>query len=318
MDVRQLRTIVHVAELGRISLAAERLHIAQSALTRQIQSLEDELRVKLFRRHGRGVELTEHGEAVFARATVILREIEGIYSDTKFDPATVSGEVSFGIPPTVADVLAGALIERCLRAYPQIKVRIVTGYSGYVLDWLQRGFVDIGILYEAKHPPTIKLQPLLTEQLFLIERRAGDRPARDGISLAELAATPLVLPGRQHGLRQLLDDLLGRHGHMLNPLAEMDSLPAQIDLVRRGVAATVLPLLPVFDDVRAGKLSAVPLTGLDVPRTLMLATPIDRMLTPATRLFSELVVAEINDLSASGRWTGVSLLRDMPDWHIAN
>jgi hypothetical protein len=72
VELRQLRTFVHVAELGSFSAAAERLHIAQPALSRLIQVLEQELGVHLFRRHGRGAVLTEQGRLLLARATLAI------------------------------------------------------------------------------------------------------------------------------------------------------------------------------------------------------------------------------------------------------
>src|ERR1700675_1303336 len=107
MELRQLRSFVHIAELGSFSLAAERLHIVQPALTRQIQSLETELGVRLFVRHGRGVMLTSQGEALSFRAIAILREVEQVRSDFRTDGNFLSGEISFGMPPTVAEVLSG-------------------------------------------------------------------------------------------------------------------------------------------------------------------------------------------------------------------
>ena len=80
----------------------------------------------------------------------------------------------------MTDALAGPLIERCLKSYPRIKVRIVTGYSGYVLDWLQRGTVDIGILYEAHRPPTKTSRRTLPCPTMAT---AGFRPSLDSLGL---------------------------------------------------------------------------------------------------------------------------------------
>lgn len=305
MEVKQLRTFVHVAELGSISLAAERLHIAQSALTRQIQALEAEVEAQLFRRHGRGVVLTDQGTALFARATVILREIEQARAEIKSEHAVLSGEVSFGMPPTVADVLSGVLIEKFSRLHPRVKLRVVSGYSGHVLDWLQRGVIDLGVLYENRLPSTIKSQPLLVEQLFLIEP-ARERPAPPPTAdLAEVATLRLVLPSRRHGLRLLIDSVAAQAGYVFDPVVEADSLPVQIDLVRRGLGATILPFLPVFAEVEAGVLSARPIVAPEITRRLVLASVVDRPPTPAIQHFAAMVVAEVAELVESGRWKAI-------------
>ena len=134
MELRQLRTFVHVAELGSFSAAAERLHIAQPALSRQIQILEQELGVNLFRRHGRGAVLTEQGQLFLPRATLVLRELERAREELRSDDTDLAGQVSFGMPPTVADVLSTPLIEHFSASHPQVKLRVASGYSGHVLD----------------------------------------------------------------------------------------------------------------------------------------------------------------------------------------
>jgi LysR family nitrogen assimilation transcriptional regulator len=305
MELRQLRTFVHVAELGSISLAAERLHIAQSALTRQIQALEAELQARLFVRHGRGVVLTPQGTSLFTRATVILREVEQARAEIKSEKTVLSGEVSFGMPPTVADVLSGALIEKFSRRHAQVKLKVVSGYSGYVLDWLQRGIIDLGILYELKQLPMIKSLPLLVEELFLIERADPQAARAPHASLSEVASLRLVLPSRQHGLRLLLDGVAATAGHTLDPVVEADSLPVQIDLVRRDLGATILPFLPVFADVEAGVLSARPIVAPKITRRLVLATAVDRPVGPAIQRFATLVMSEVTELVRSGRWGGI-------------
>ena len=109
MDIRQLRTFVHVAELGSFSKAADRLHIAQPALSRQIRLLESELKAALFIRHGRGVRLTDAGTLFLDRASGILRQIEQARADVAAEAGDVSGEVSIGVPPSVGIVLTGHL-----------------------------------------------------------------------------------------------------------------------------------------------------------------------------------------------------------------
>lgn len=312
MEIKQLRTFVHVAEVGSISVAAERLRVAQSALTRQIQALESELQVRLFRRHGRGVSLTYEGASLLSRATVILREVEQARTEIRSELAVVSGAVSFGMPPTVADVLSGALIEKFSQLHPQVKLRAVSGYSGHVLDWLQRGIIDLGILYEIKQSAMVMSTPLLVEQLFLVERADLGGGKSAVAPFREVASRRLVLPSRQHGLRLLVDAVAARDGYELDPIAEADSLPVQIDLVRRGIGATILPFLPVFAEVEAGVLLSRPIIEPEITRRLVLANAVDRPTSPAIRRFAEMIVSEVSELVRDGRWRGILPEHDRP------
>ncbi len=261
------------------------------------------------------MELTTQGAALFARATVILREVEQARAEIKVDGKHLTGEVSFGLPPTVADLLSGPLIETFSRLHPQVRLRVSSGYSGHVLEWLQRGIIDLGILYEIKHPPMIRSRPLLVERLFLVEK---GRPGAAGSDLAfsDVLVRRLILPSKQHGLRVLLDEIAAQGSHSIGPVAEVDSLPAQIDLVRRGMGSTILPLLPVASDVEKGVLSVRPIILPEIKRRLILANTLDRPMSAATRLFADTVVEEVSKLVRHGLWKGVlpenDIARDMP------
>lgn len=306
LELRQIRTFVHVAELGSISAAAERLHVAQPALSRHLQALEQELGVRLFQRHGRGVSLTAAGNLLLSRSTGVLRELDGMRDDLRKAEDEPSGQVSFALPPTVAEVLCGPLVERFSCRFPQVRVSIATGYSGYVLDWLQRGVVDVAVLYDVVAAPTLRLQRLLTERLHLIRRPEDMAAASGGVAVETLFEQRLILPRAQHGLRRLLDAVAAEKGRELTPVIEVDSLPLQLDLVRRGFGATVLPAGAAYADIKAGRLVAQALVAPDVTRQLVLATPVDRPASRAARFFVEAIEETTRSLVESGMWGGAA------------
>lgn len=168
MDLRQLRSLVQIVELGSITGAADRLNIAQPSLSRQVKALEEELGVPLLCRHGRGVMPTEEGERLARRARVILEDVQNLASDISAGSGPLSGTVTLGLPPTVSEVLATHLVERTMAEYPEVKLRITSGFSGHVQDWLLRGKIDIGIAYDGRKAPAIRSQPIIVERLFLI------------------------------------------------------------------------------------------------------------------------------------------------------
>ena len=151
MNLKQLNTFVHVAELGSLSKASDRLRTVQPALSRQIRMLEDELGVELFSRHGRGMALTEAGDLLRTRALAILRQLEETKADISEHAGLVRGRVVLGIPPTVGDVLAARLVKEFLRQYPDVTLRIVPAFTGFLLDWLQRGEIDVAIMYKPEN-----------------------------------------------------------------------------------------------------------------------------------------------------------------------
>ncbi len=111
MDVVQLKTLIHVAELGSLSRAAHRLHVAPPALSRQIRQLEKELGVYLFERHGRGMIITEAGSEVLQHAIRVMDELEAIRCSVMGGQTAFCGAVAIGTTPTIAEIVTVPLVK---------------------------------------------------------------------------------------------------------------------------------------------------------------------------------------------------------------
>ncbi|KZL15483.1 HTH-type transcriptional regulator CynR [Pseudovibrio axinellae] len=308
MDFRQLRNFIQVVELSSITAAAERLNIAQPALSRQIKALEEELSVSLLRRHGRGVMPTEEGIRLSQRAKVILKDMQDLAGDISGNTAPLSGTLRLGLPPTVSEILATHLIERTMEVYPEVKLRVISGFSGHVQDWLLRGKIDLGVAYAGQRSPSIKAQPIIIEQLFLIQS-AKTRDGQDGvpISAREALVGPLILPNPEHGLRGHVDSIAVKEKIEMNVVLEIDILPTMLAFVEGGLGSTILPLVSVTRQIREEKLIARPVVRSTIDRTLVLMTPLNR---PGSRLstkFSEFLTSEVHAMVTSGQWPGTNL-----------
>src|SRR4051812_7541515 len=146
-DFKRLGYFLQIAELGSLSRVAERLNIAQPSLSRQVRLLENELGVALFSRNGRGMQLTDAGEALRVRITGPLRLVGHALNEIRALPSAAAGVVTFGMPPTTVAVLGAPLTRRVATLAPNISLQIVDSCSGHLLDWLQRGQLDAAILY---------------------------------------------------------------------------------------------------------------------------------------------------------------------------
>jgi LysR family transcriptional regulator, nitrogen assimilation regulatory protein len=281
MDLSQLRTFVHTAELGSLSKAAGRLRIAQPALSRQIRLLEEELGVRLFDRHGRGMVLTEHGRAILGRASRILGELDELKTSVGGAEGELSGHVAVGLSPTIADVVAVPLIAAFRARHPKVVVRLVSAYSGYLLEWLHRGEVELAILYDPRSTRALRSFPLMRESLFLIGAPDAGLSRDEPVPFRDVIREPLLLPSTRQDLRTILETYALEAGVTLDVTVETDSYSALKDLVRNGFGRTILPLAPIFEDVSAGRLSAAPLVDPAPTRQLTLAFPSDRPVSRA-------------------------------------
>ena len=168
MEISQLRTLIHVAELGSLSKAADRMNIAQPALSRQVRMLEQELGIALFARHGRGMVLTAQGREILTHATRVMAELEEIRARAGDTGSAFSGQIAIGLPPTVADIISGPLVAAFGKTHPKARLRLVSAYSGYLLDWLQRAEIDMAVLYNPGAVRSLRKQPILIENPFVI------------------------------------------------------------------------------------------------------------------------------------------------------
>lgn len=304
MDLSQLRTLLAVAELGSLSKAADRLRIAQPALSRQIRLLEDELGTPLFERHGRGMVITEIGRQIVGRAARILSEVNEIFGDVADLSASLSGHVVIGMPPTVAEIITVPLVAAFRDSHPNMELRFVSAFTGYLLDWLQRGEIDVAVLYDPRPTRSLRSTPLLLESLFLIGPAGSPLSLYRAVPFRQLGAETLFLPSQRHGLRSILERYAADAGITLTVRVEADSLSTLKDLVKSGLGTTVLPLPSIHDDVAAGRLTAAPLIDPSPTRRLVLSFPSDRPISRAARFAADSITAIATELVTRGVWSG--------------
>lgn len=304
MDLRQLNTFLAVAELGSLSRAADQLRIAQPALSRHIHRLEEELKTALFLRHGRGMVLTESGKKLRIRASGILRQVEETKKDLLDEVGIVRGQVAIGIPPTVSCLIASRLVERYLSQYPEVTLRVIQAFSGHLLEWLQHGEIDIAVVYSGHESTGIRFTPLLIEQLYFVPPASGARLGQQSVTLAEITDQPLVLPGPQQGLRQLIETAAHDQNVSLTIAVEADDFQLTKDLALKGLYGTILPLAAIQTEVAAKRLTAIPIGTPPLSRQLAIARLRGRRSSHAVRLFCDLMHREVQDMVVSGLWNG--------------
>jgi DNA-binding transcriptional LysR family regulator len=302
MDISQLRTLVHVAELGSVSKAADRLNIAQPALSRHIRLLEEELGTALFDRHGRGMVITDTGREVLAHAVRIIAQMDAIRDTVATGRTSFRGSLSIGTTPTVAEIVTGPLVTRLREMHPHLALRLGSAYSGHLLDWLQRGQVDVAVSYNPTHKHALRIIPIMLETLLLVSAGRGD--GTEEVPFSRLSELELVLPSPGHMLRDIVEECARRVGIRIRVVVEADSFQTLINLVRDGVGATVLPLAPIYSLVEAGHLSATRLTDPTPTRELVVAFAADRPVSPAARFAGRTIVEIALDLARRGIWVG--------------
>jgi LysR family nitrogen assimilation transcriptional regulator len=296
MELRSLAYFVRVAELGSITRAASHLHLAQPALTRHVQRLEEELGVALFTRANRGVRLTEAGQKLLDGATRILRDVERTGDEIRAQDAHPSGRIILGVTPTLCPVLVPDLFAAMRAEFPRIELKVMHAGMIRLEEFLIDGRVDIALLSELSRSRLILSTGLGREEMVLVTK-PGARAA--GIVIgAELSRTKLVLGD---GLRAAMDALLAGRGIELNVAVEINDHETIRLMVARGVAASILPYSSVARECAAGLVEAHRLTTEGIFRTLALGVRVSRSASLAREAVARAITAIVSDLERGGR-----------------
>lgn len=304
MEISQLKTLIHVAELGSVSKAANRLGIAQPALSRQIRLMEEELKAPLFVRHGHGMVLTELGRQVLQPAGGALACLDEIVKLAHQGQHSFRGRVRFGMTPTVAEIMSVPLAKRVRAEHPGLSLCLSSAFSGHLLDWLKREEIDCCVSYDPQVTGAVRTQPLLTEALMLVGNAASGLSENAPVPFSDLSGESMVLPSPLHGLRRIIDQCASKAGITIAPTLEADSFGAMIDLVCAGFGMTILPAAPLYHRIRHGELKVSKLINPEPSRRVVMIYPADRSISPATRYAGESFAKLAATLVEDGIWKG--------------
>lgn len=307
MDLRQLRYFVALATQRNFNRAADVLHIAQPALSRQIKLLEAELGLTLFERHARGATPTQEALLLLDRAGSLLRQAEQLKFDMQGLHTTPRGPVAVGLSPGIAPLLVRPLFERIARDYAEIELKIVEGFAPDLHEQLIHGVVDVAILNGAAYLANVDSTPLLTEPLCAIAPWADEKLTDEPIDLAALSDVSLILTGiPKSGIRLELEPAAARAGIRLRTIIEVETIAVAQDLVRAGAGWTVHFAAAVREGLEDQSLRATPIRELHLERSLgrSIGRPMSRAAITVSQTLIEIVRAE----AQTGRWRNARLL----------
>jgi DNA-binding transcriptional LysR family regulator len=295
VQLHQLSYVVAVAEERHFTRAADRLHLAQPSLSRQVRLLERELGVLLFHRGpGLGlVTLTADGEALLPFIRRVLADVEATRAEARALTGMSRGRLSIGATPSlITRVLAPALVE-FHASHPGIDLLVVEAGSRQLVRLLASGEVDLALVVLPINDPLVATAPLFDDPLVLAV--APDHPlaARRQVAVAELDGLALVMFREGYDLREVTLAACrdaGVEPRLVSQGGEMDGVLA---FVAAGLGAAVVPAIAMPSE---SKLRAIPFEGPGLSRTVALAHRADRPVPRAARaLVAQLAALEITN-----------------------
>ncbi len=234
MTLRQIRHFIAVAETGSISAAAQAVFISQSTLTLAIQQLEEEIGVRLFDRHAKGMTLTHQGHQFLRQSHLILATVDNAKRSLQQSTGQIAGNLTIGVSSLVAGYYLADLITRFQRAFPNVQTHVIEDERSYIEHLLVSGEIDIGVLIlsnlEDRHALQTEVLTQSPHRLWLPPRHP--LLEHDSISLSDVAREPLI---------QLNADEMGLHTQRIWARASLTPTvslrTASVEAVRSLVAA---------------------------------------------------------------------------------
>lgn len=272
MDFRDIVAFVNVARLESFSRAAERLHLAQSALSRRVLRLEQHLGVPLLERHPRGVRATAAGQVLLERAGKLETDMRLIEEEIRALGRAPMKELHLAMPQGAARLFAVAVVDRYRKLWPHVKLHLDERGSAANREAVLAGETDLVLLYGAEAGPELTLRPLLLERLLVL----GPPPPRNGeapavYDLEELARLPLILPGHPHGYRRIVERATAKRGLTPNIILEVNGFATSLTMVQQGLGYTISTYPPAQSAIETGTLIGVPILSPECEVELCMA-----------------------------------------------
>jgi LysR family transcriptional regulator, transcription activator of glutamate synthase operon len=294
MELRQLKYFVEVAKHEHISFAAEALHIAQSAVSRQIGNLEAELGVQLFHREGRNIKLTHIGRLFAEQAIVALNAIANAKQliDEYVDPER--GMIRIGFPSSLASNTLPKIIKSFKNEHPDVNFHLRQGGYDFLIEGIKNREIDLAFIGPVPgFDSQVHSDILFTESFVALLPMTHPLAEQEILSLAKLKEERFVLFPEGFILRKMVEDACLEAGFQPFIPCEGDDLDAIKGLVSAGIGITLLPELILQDNLPNGTVT-LKIDKPEVTRTVGIITPKHRELSPSEKLFYDFVITHFS------------------------
>lgn len=283
-----LRYFEEVARQGSLRKAAERLHVAASAVNRQVLKLEDELGVPLFERLPRGLRLSPAGELMLYQVRQWQRDERQLLETLGDIRGTGCAEIRIATVESLTDQVLPALLNRFGERFPRVRFELMTGLTETILEQVAIGDADIGICMNP--PPTRRIRFLQAVELGFGAVVAPSHPLarKDRVHLRDCHAYPAILPDAGMFRGSTLEQVLAHSEVELEPLAGCNRILTIKSLARAGLGVAFLNKLDIARELEHGELVFKPLEDRHIAKArLVLCAAAERSMPLALAVFAE-------------------------------
>ena len=266
MDLRQLEILQAIAETGSFTASGRKLHVSQSAISRQIALLEEELGEPLFLRVGRKVRMTPAAESLVQLGQRVFQDVRDTVGAITDRTRSLAGTLRLAGGMTVCLYVFPPLLKHLKRVHPQLDVRLTVATAGRSVEEIRNGQVDAGLLTLPVDESDLVTVPVLREELLLVTMPTHPLARRRRIMPADLAGQPFVLFEAGSATRRVIDSFFVTE--KVEPTIVMDTENVEIikAMVKTGLGIGIVPYQAVAREVRAGQFFCARIEGHELIR----------------------------------------------------
>ena len=295
LNFNQFRIFYYAAKNLNFTAAAGELYITQPAVTSQIKSFEEFCNLKLFKKRGRRLYLTDEGKSLYTYAVKIFKyekEIENVIDDMR---ELKRGILSLGTTKAYARYFMPLMISTFHKSYPNIKIQLNEGSSLDMIHSLLNFKIEVAVIARTEENPEVNFYPFSQEEMAVIVSTDHHLSKQKAITFKDLSAEPFIMKEKGSGTRKLVEELFEAEQCTPDILMETSNTEFIKQLVQRGEGVSFVVREAVAAELKDKKLADVPLKGPTVYLDVSIAYLKDQVLSPPARAFVDTLIGLKSD-----------------------
>ena len=261
VDLRQLEIIRAIAETGSFTAAGNKLHVSQSAISRQILLLEDELKEAVFLRVGRRIRITAAGESLLQLSNRVFQDLKDTIAGISDSQESLRGQIRLLGGMTVCLYVFPQLLAEVKRQHPDVELKLVTGSSERLLAHLRAGTGDLAFLTLPVEQSDMVTVPVMQEELMLVTAAKHPLSRKRKVLPQDLVRQPFVLFEPGSNTRRVIDEFFTTARIEPQIVMETENVEIIKAMVRNGIGISIIPFQAVTRDVSSGHLFCARIEG---------------------------------------------------------
>lgn len=305
MEDHKLKVFCTVAETKSFSKTSEIIHLTQPAVSLQIQALEELYETKLFDRSSSSIGLTTAGEVLYKYSKDILALYAELEKEIGKITGLIKGSITVGASTTIGNYVLPSIIVDFKKNHPKIKINVLIGNTKRILDLLNSGVIDLGLVEGETSRHKIKVESLITDELVVIVPPLHQWAKKKVVSVLEIPKEPFIIREEGSGTRQMIEKYLASHGIKSSDMRialVLGSTESIKEAVESGIGISIVSKWAARKELKYGSLRLIAPKEDRIIRDFTLVMPRNAVISHAADEFLSFIKSyPYYDLLANGK-----------------